>query len=222
MSESFQFEIDPLKISESYLGGVLVALDVLSFSEEEYPGEPEDPICLIAAAHTTGLSSISKVYTKLFVASDPSIFEEGQVIKNFYTYLDMFEGGTLVTHYGCGKSLDDGFDIPYMLLRVRDNHPEVYPGLKRALLKFREHDTCSYVKSKMNLPSPELDYVESFYGLIRKPDAELSGDVRSCMAAYWKAGQGDVLKHGITNVYNCIRIAQSQIKKTICCTDIPL
>ena len=47
-------------------------------------------------------------------------------------------------------------------------------------------------------------------------------DARTAMDSYWRSGDASVLKNGLANAYNCLRIAQSQIKKTICCTDIPL
>jgi DNA polymerase elongation subunit (family B) len=221
MSQCLQFEIDPLKITENIVGSVLVSVDVVAYSAEEYPGEAKDPICMIAAAHTGGLSSISRVYTKLFVAGAPTATEERSVLRDFSAYLDMFEGGTIAVHYGAVESIDDGFDLPYVLMRVRDAHPELYPVVRRALNKFKRHDTCAYAKTHLNLPSSELDYVESYYGLARKPEAVI-GDARSAMDQYWKAGDTTALKYGLTNAYNCIRIAQSQLKKTICCTDVPL
>ena len=72
MSQCLQFEIDPLKVSEDFVGSVLVAVDIIPYAHEEHPREAKSPICLIAAAHTGGLSSISRVYTKLFVAGGPS------------------------------------------------------------------------------------------------------------------------------------------------------
>jgi DNA polymerase elongation subunit (family B) len=222
MSQRLQFEIDPLKISDDFLGGVLVSIDVLAFSPDEYPQDTESPVCLISVAHTTGLSSISKVYTKTFITGSASIIEEGQIIRDLTTYLDMFESGTIAAHYGCGESLDEGFDIPYLKIKVKKHHPELYSHFMKALVKFKPHDTCLYVKRKMNLPSAELDYVESYYGLIRTKDAELDADIRSSMANYWRNGQMSIIKHSVTNVYNCLRIAQSQIRKSVCCTDIPL
>jgi len=73
----------------------------------------------------------------------------------------------------------------------------------------------------MSLPSAELDYVESYYGLARTPDAVIP-DVKAAMDGYWRSGDASALRSGLANAYNCLRIAQSQIKKTICCTDIPL
>lgn len=220
MSECLQFEIDPLKITESVIGGVLMAVDVLVFSPDDYPSDPEHPVCMIAAAHTTGLSSISKVYTKLFVANTASPLEESLIIKSFCGYLDVFNGGTLAVHYGATESMDEGFDLPYLLLRARDNHPEVYIDLKRGLGKFRFHDTCMFARKNLNLSSNDLEHVESYYGLARKPEAGIS-DVRAGFARYWREGDASVLRFGLTNVYNCIRIAQSQIRRSICCTDVP-
>lgn len=222
MSECLQYEIDPIKITESVLGGVLVAVDIITFSQDEYPKDTSYPICLIAAAHTRGLSIASKVYTRLFIANMATVSEEKSIIMGFASYLDTFNGGTLAAHYGACTSLDDGFDIPYLLLRTRDQHPEMYAGLTRSLARFRYHDTCQYAKEKMNLPSAELDYVESYFSLARKPEAQMDGDVRAGMAEYWKSGDTSVLRYGLTNVYNCLRIAQSQIRKSMCCTDIPL
>lgn len=220
MSQCLQFEIDPLKISGEAVGSVLVALDISVYSKEEYPG-PTAPVCIISASHTGGLSSISKVYTKLFIAGSPTLAEEKLIIRDFSAYLSMFEGGTLAVHYGASDSADEGFDVPYLLSRTKNEHTEIYPALHRALARFKRHDTCSYVKEHMNLPSAELDYVESYYGQARKQDA-IVGDVKSAMDEYWRTGDGTALKSGLTNAYNCLRIAQSQIKKTICCTDIPL
>jgi hypothetical protein len=221
MSQCLQFEIDPLKISETFVGSVLVAVDVIAYAREEYPREAKAPICLIAASHTGGLSSISRVYTKLFVAAGPTVSEERAILKDFSSYLDMFEGGTLAAHYGAADSPDEGLDLPYILVRVRDFHPDLSPVTRRALSRFKRHDTCSYAKSHINLPSSELDYVENYYGLARRPEAVI-GDAMSAMDNYWQAGDATALKFALTNAYNCIRIAQSQLKKTICCTDIPL
>lgn len=221
MSQCLQFEIDPLKVTENVVGSVLVALDVVPYAREDYPKDAKAPICLVAAAHTGGLSSISRVYTKLFIASSGTAAEERAILRDFGAYLDMFEGGTIAAHYGAVDSIEDGFDLPYILLRVRGDHPELYPVVRRALNKFKRHDTCAYAKEHLNLPSSELDYVESYYGLARRPEAVI-GDARSAMDAYWKAGDTTALKYALTNAYNVIRIAQSQIKKTICCTDIPM
>jgi len=220
MSQCLQFEIDPLKISGDFVGGVLVAVDILAYSREEYP-RPEAPVCLISAVHTGGLSSISRAYSKLFIAGSPTASEEKLVIRDFSAYLNMFEGGTLAAHYGASDSADEGFDVPYLLDRAKNEHPEVYPTLLRALARFKRHDTCSYVKENMSLPSAELDYVESYYGMARMPDA-IIGEARSSMDEYWASGDPTALKSGLANAYNCLRIAQLQIKKSICCTDIPL
>jgi|GEM_PF-5286245 len=220
MSQTLQFEIDPLKISGDIVGSVLVAIDVSVYSREDYPRTAE-PICLISAAHTGGLSSISKAYTKLFIAGSPSLSEEKLILRDFSAYLNMFEGGTLAVHYGASDSPEEGFDVPYLLARTKEEHTEIYASLKRALARFKRHDTCNYVKENLGLPSAELDYVESYYHLARKPDA-IIGDVRSSMDEYWATGDAMALKSGLTNAYNCLRIAQAQIKKTICCTDIPL
>lgn len=221
MSHCYQAEIDPLKISEQYLTGVLLALDVMVFSPDEYPSDPEYPVCLISAVHTSGLGAASKAYAKMFVASTASELEEQQVLKGFLGYVDMFDGGTIAAHYGAVETIDEGFDLPYMLLRARDHHPELYPSLKHAFKKFRKHDTCLYVKRNMNLPSADLDYVEGYYGLLRSQEAT-ADDIRASLAAYWREGDQSVLKTGLANAYNCLRIAQSQIKKSICCSDIPL
>lgn len=220
MSQTLQFEIDPLRISSDVVGSVLVAIDVLAYSREDYP-MPGPPICVIAAAHTNNLSSISKAYTKLYIAGSPSAAEEKLILREFTAYLDMFDGGTLVSHYGASDSADEGFDVPYLLARAKGEHPELYPSLRRALGRFKRHDTCGYVKENMNLPSAELDYVESYYGLARKQDAIIP-DVKAAMDGYWSAGDASALKNSLANAYNCLRIAQAQIKKTICCTDIPL
>lgn len=221
MSQCLQVEIDPLKISDQYLNGVLLAVDVLAFSHEECPVEPDQPVCLIAAAHTSGLSAVSRVYARIFVAATASELEEKQVLKSFLAYLDMFDGGTLAAHYGAVETAEEGFDLPYSLLRARDVHPELYPSLKHALKKFRKHDTCLYVKHNMNLPSADLEYVEGYYSLLRRPDATVD-DPRASLAAYWRDEDRSVLKFGLANVYNTLRIAQSQIKKSVCCTDVPL
>ncbi|HTX43466.1 MAG TPA: hypothetical protein VMC61_01965, partial [Methanocella sp.] len=147
--------------------------------------------------------------------------EEKQVLRDFSTYLGMFDGGTLAAHYGASDTPEEGFDVPYLLYRAKHEHPELYPSLRRALGRFKRHDTCNFVKENMNLPSAELDYVESYYGLARRPDAIIP-DVRGAMDGYWGTGDPAVLKHALTNAYNCLRIAQAQLKKTICCTDIPL
>jgi DNA polymerase elongation subunit (family B) len=220
MSQTLQFEIDPLRISGDFVGSVLVAVDVMAYSREDYP-RPDAPVCLIAAAHTGGLSSISKAYTKLFIAGAPTLQEERLIMRDFAAYLDMFDGGTLAAHYGASDQEDEGFDVPYLLARAKSLHPEVYVSLRRPLNKLKRHDTCAYVKENMNLPSAELDYVESYYGLARKPDAIIP-DVKAAMDSYWRSGDASALKSGLANAYNCLRIAQSQIKKTICCTDIPL
>jgi DNA polymerase elongation subunit (family B) len=221
MSQTLQLEIDPLRVSGEVVGSVLVAMDILVYSREEYPKEPAEPVCLIAAAHTNNLSSISKAYTKLYVAGRPSAAEEKIIMRDFSAYLDMFEGGTLAVHYGASDSPDEGFDVPYLLARAKNEHPELYPALRRALGRFKRHDTCLYIKENTNLPSAELDYVESYYGLARKTGAIIP-DVKGAMDDYWRSGDTGALKNSLTNVYNCLRIAQSQIKKTICCTDIPL
>ena len=221
MSECLQVEIDPLKISNEYLNGVLVAVDILSFSPDEYPSGSDQPICLIAAAHTTGLSSISKAYVKAFVGATASELEEGQVLKGFLGYLDMFNSGTIAAHFGAVEGIENGFDLPYMLLRARDYHPEIYPQLRHALAGFRKHDTCLFVKAHLNTPSADLDYVEGYYGLQRVEEARVD-DVRAALAAYWRESDPAVIKYAIANVYNTLRIAQSQIRKSICCTDIPL
>ncbi len=220
MSQTLQFEIDPLKISGEIVGSVLVAIDIMAYSREDYP-RPTEPVCLIAVAHTTNLSSISRAYTKLFVAGGPTPAEEKLILRSLSAYLDMFEGGTLAVHYGASDSPDEGFDVPYLLARTGNEHPELYPTLARALARFKRHDTCGYVKAHLALPSAELDYVESYYGLARRP-AAIIPDARSAMDGYWRAGDAAALKSGLANVYNCLRIAQAQIKKTICCTDIPL
>jgi len=112
MSQTLQFEIDPLRISGDFVGSVLVAVDVMAYSREDYP-RPDAPVCLIAAAHTGGLSSISKAYTKLFVAAAPTLQEEKLIIRDFAAYLDMFDGGTLAAHYGASN--EEGFDVPYLM-----------------------------------------------------------------------------------------------------------
>ncbi len=220
MSQTLHLEIDPLRASEDAVGSVLVALDVLAYSREEYP-LPAEPVCLIAAAHTGNLSSVSRAYVKLFVAGGPSAAEEKCALRDFSAYLGMFDSGTLAAHYGASDSPDEGFDVPYLLARANLAHPELRPALGRALGRFKRHDTCNYVKENMSLPSAELDYVESFYGLARRPDAIIP-DARTAMDAYWRAGDPGVLKYALTGAYNCLRIAQAQLKKTICCTDIPL
>ena len=221
MSQCLQVEIDPLKISDQYLNGVLLAVDVLAFSRDECPAEADQPVCLIAAAHTTGLSAVSRVYARLFVGSTASELEESQVLKGFLSYLDLFDGGTITAHYGAVETAEEGFDLPYLMLRARDAHPELYPPLKHALKKFHKHDTCLYVKHNMSLPSADLDYVEGYYSLLRGADASID-DPRSGLATYWRDGDRAVLRYGLANVYNCLRIAQAQIKKSVCCTDIPL
>jgi hypothetical protein len=221
MSECLQVEIDPLKISNEYLNGVLVAVDILSFSPDEYPSGSDQPVCLIAAAHTTGLSSISKAYVKVFTGATASELEEGLVLKGFLNYLDLFGSGTIAAHYGAVEGIENGFDLPYMLLRARDYHPEIYPRLRHALAGFRKHDTCLFVKAHLNTPSADLDYVEGYYGLQRVEEARVD-DVRAALAAYWRESNPTVVKYAVTNVYNTLRIAQSQIRKSICCTDIPL
>src|SRR5512139_2788132 len=110
MSECLQVEIDPLKISEEYLNGVLVAVDVLVFSPDEYPSGSDQPVCLIAAAHTNGLSSISRAYVRLFIGATASELEESQVLKGFADYADMFSGGTVAAHYGAVEGIENGFD----------------------------------------------------------------------------------------------------------------
>ena len=220
MSQTLQFEIDPLKVSGDVVGSVLVAVDVLAYAREGYP-RPEAPICLIAAAHTSNLSSISRAYTKLFIAGAPTLQEEKLILRDFAAYLDMFDGGTLAAHYGAADSPEEGFDVPYLLARAKGEHPEVYVSLRRPLNRLKRHDTCAYVKENMSLPSAELDYVESYYGLARRPDA-IVPDAKTAMDSYWRSGDASALKNGLTNAYNCLRIAQAQIKKTICCTDIPL
>jgi DNA polymerase elongation subunit (family B) len=221
MSECLQVEIDPLRISDEYLNGVLVSVDILSFSPDEYPSGSDQPICLIAAAHTTGLSSISKAYVKVFMGATASELEEGQVLKGFLGYIDRFNGGTIAAHYGAVEGIENGFDLPYMLLRARDYHPEIYPQLRHALNGFRKHDTCLFVKANLNTPSADLDYVEGYYGLQRVEDARVD-DVRAALAAYWRAGNRTVVKYALANAYNTLRIAQSQIRKSICCSDISL
>ncbi|HTY91751.1 MAG TPA: hypothetical protein VMC84_11295 [Methanocella sp.] len=220
MSQTLQYEIDPLRISGEFVGSVLVAVDVMAYSREDYP-RPESAICLIAAAHTNNLSSISKAYTRLFVAGAPTLLEEKLILRDFAAYLDMFDGGTLAAHYGASDSPDEGFDVPYLLARAKNEHPELYASLRRPLGRLRRHDTCAFVKENMSLPSAELDYVESYYGLARRPDAIIP-DTRAAMDSYWRTGDAPALKSGLANAYNCLRIAQAQIKKTICCTDIPL
>jgi hypothetical protein len=221
MSECLQVEIDPLRISDEYLNGVLIAVDVLSFSPDEYPSGSDQPVCLIAAAHTTGLSSVSKAYMKLFIGATASELEEGLVLKGFLGYLDLFNRGTIAAHFGAVEGIENGFDLPYMLLRARDYHPEVYPQLRHALAGFRKHDTCLFVKANLNTPSADLDYVEGYYGLQRVEEARVD-DVRAALAAYWRESDQAVIKYAIANVYNTLRIAQSQIRKSICCTDITL
>jgi hypothetical protein len=71
------------------------------------------------------------------------------------------------------------------------------------------------------VPSADLDYVEGYYGLRRVEEAMVD-DVRASLAAYWRAGDQGVVKYALANAYNCLRVAQSQIRKSICCTDIPL
>ncbi len=221
MSQCLQMEIDPLKITDEYLKGVLISVDALVFSPDEYPSGTDQPVCLIAAAHTTGLSSISKAYVRVFVGATASELEEGQVLKSFLGYLDMFGAGTITAHYGAVEGIENGFDLPYMLLRARDSHPEIYPGLRRTLAAFRKHDTCLFAKAHLNTPSADLDYVESYYGLQRTDEARVE-DVRAALAAYWRESDPAVVKYAVANVYNTLRIAQSQIRKSICCTDIPL
>ena len=221
MSECLQVEIDPLKISDEYLRGVLVAVDVLAFFPDEYPSGSDQPVCLIAAAHTTGLSSISKAYVRAFVGATASELEEGQVLKEFLAYVETFSGGTITAHYGAAEAIEEGFDLPYLLLRARDHHPEVYPRLRHALQKFRKHDTCLYARDHLNVPSADLEFVEEYYGLPRADGARVD-DVRAALAGYWRDGDPAVIKYAIANAYNCLRIAQSQIRKSICCTDIPL
>ena len=123
MSQCLQFEIDPLKISEDVVGSVLVAVDVIAYAREEHPREARSPICLVAAAHTGGLSSISRVYTKLFVAAAPSREEERAILRDFSAYLGMFDGGTLTAHYGAFE--ENGFDLNYIVTRIREGHPEL-------------------------------------------------------------------------------------------------
>ena len=221
MSECLQVEIDPLKISDEYLNGVLISVDVLSFSPDEYPSGADQPACLIAAAHTTGLSSVSKAYVRAFVGATASELEEGQVLKGFLGYLDLFGRGTIAAHYGAVEGIENGFDLPYLLLRARDYHPDLYPRLRHALTAFRKHDTCLYAKAHLNTPSADLDYVEGYYGLLRAEEARVD-DVRAALAAYWRAGDRAVIKYAVANAYNTLRIAQAQIRKSICCTDIPL
>ena len=221
MSECLQLEIDPLKISDEYLNGVLVAVDVLVFSPDEYPAGADQPVCLIAAAHTTGLSSVSKAYVKVFAGATASELEEGQVLRAFLTYLETLCGGTIAAHYGAAESIEAGFDLPYLLLRARDHHPELYPQLRHALQQFRKHDTCLFVKDHLNVPSADLDYVEGYYGLQRVDGARID-DVRAALAARWRTGDQAVIRHAVANAYNTLRIAQAQIRKSICCTDIPL
>ncbi|HUL62290.1 MAG TPA: hypothetical protein VLT35_04440 [Methanocella sp.] len=221
MSECLQLEIDPLRASEEYLNGVLVAVDVLAFSPDEYPAGADQPICLVAAAHTNGLSSISRAYVRLFVAATASELEEGLLLKDFLAYIGTFDGGTIAAHYGAVESIDEGFDLPYLLGRARDYHPELYPQLRHALLRFRKHDTCLYAKSHHNMPSADLEYVEGYYGLQRVEAARVD-DVRAALAAYWRGSDPAVIKYALANAYNTLRVAQAQIRKSICCTDISL
>ena len=106
MSQTLQFEIDPLRISSDVVGSVLVAIDVLAYSREDYP-LPGPPVCVIAAAHTNNLSSISKAYTKLYIAGSPSAAEEKLILREFTAYLDMFDGGTLAAGtMRCGNPVE--------------------------------------------------------------------------------------------------------------------
>lgn len=221
MSKCLQVEIDPIKISHEVLGGVLVAMDILTYSPEEYPSDPKYPVCVIAVSHTSGLSWASRAYTKLYIAAEPSIKEEALILRDFADYLDVLGGGTLTAHYG---ALDEGdvFDLPYLLGRARAVHPSIYPKLAVSLGHFKRHDTCLYVRERMGLPSSELEYAESHYGLTRGADVILEDDMRAYMDRYWKIGDEKVLKHAITNVYNTLRIAQAQIRKSIRCADFLL
>ncbi len=158
---------------------------------------------------------------KLFIGATASELEEGQVLKGFADYIDLFSGGTVTAHYGAVEGIENGFDLPYMLLRARDYHPELYPRLRHSLQKFRKHDTCLFVKNHMNVPSADLDYVEGYYGLQRVDEARVE-DVRAALAAYWRAGDQAIIRYAIANAYNTLRIAQSQIRKSICCSDISL
>lgn len=221
MSKCLQVEIDPIRISHEALGGVLVAVDILTYSPDEYPSDPKYPVCLIAVSHTSGLSWASKAYTKLYIAADSSVKEEGLILRDFADYLDILGGGTLTAHFGALDG-NDVFDVPYLLGRAKAAHPQVYPKLSSSLAHFKRHDTCMYVREKMGLPSSELEYAESHYGLTRGPDAILEDDIRAAMDRHWKARDEMVLKFAITNVYNTLRIAQAQIRKSIRCADFLL
>ncbi len=221
MSECLQVEIDPLQISDEYLNGVLVAVDILSFSPDEYPSGSDQPDLPDRRGAYDRAQLHQQGVRKAFVGATASELEEGQVLKGFLGYLDMFNSGTIAAHYGAVEGIENGFDLPYMLLRARDYHPEIYPQLRHALDGFRKHDTCLFVKAHLNTPSADLDYVEGYYGLQRVEEARVD-DVRAALAAYWRESDPAVIKYAIANVYNTLRIAQSQIRKSICCTDIPL
>jgi hypothetical protein len=222
MSKSLQFEIDPLKVSEEAIGGVLIGVDVLSFSTEDYPQKAGDPICIVAAAHTSGLSSISKVYTRLFVAGSATIDEEGQVLASLNEYLGKFNTGTLTAHYGFGQDIAEGYDLPYIMARAKECHPQLYVPLMTAAGKYRQHDICRFAKENTSMPSTDMDDLEGYYGIPRNEASILDGDVRSAIMDYWKAGDGRALRYAVANVYDCIRIAQAQIRRSVCCTDVPL
>jgi len=214
MTLQFQFEVDPYAIAEQQIGPCLAAFDIETYSAE-LPTEAQDPVVAIGVGHTTGLGAASKVYLRCFASPSPALEDEARLLERFLDHLDLLPGGTLCAHWGFGETLEDGFDTPYLRLRCRKHHPHLPGRLEGSMARWRQHDTCRGSIAPTYV-SRSLYALEDYHGLFRPEDLRVPGDqVQHLVRAFWEQNDPTLLHYNIADVYNCLRLAQNQLRKHI-------
>jgi len=214
MTLQFRFEVDPYAIAEQEVGSCLAAFDIETYSAQ-FPKDAQDPAVVIGVGHTVGLGSASKVYLKCFASSSPTLEDEARLIKNFLDYLDLLPGGTLCAHWGFGNDIGDGFDAPYLLRRCRDHHPDLPGRLEASLARWKHHDTCKSSVAPASVKH-SLYALEEYYGLYRAAKLRVPGEeVQNLVRAFWDDEDSTLIHYNLTDVYNCLRLGQNQLKKHI-------
>ena len=214
MTPQFQFEVDPYAIAEQQVGPCLAAFDIETYSAE-LPAEAQDPAVVIGVGHTTGLGVASKVYLRCFASSSPALEDEAGLVEQFLAHIDLLPGGTLCAHWGFGETLEDGFDAPYLRRRCREHHPALPGRLEASLARWRQHDTCRRSVAPDHV-SRSLYALEDYHGLFRPAHLRVPGDqVQYLVRAFWEQKDPTLVQYNMADVYNCLRLAQNQLRKHI-------
>ena len=214
MTIRMQLEVDPYDIAEQEVGPCLAAFDIETYSAS-FPNEAQDPVVVIGICHTTGLGAASKVYLRCYASPSPSPEDEAKLIDDFIEYINLLPGGTLCAHWGFGETLEDGFDTPYLKKRCIEHHPEIHGRLGEALSRWKQHDTCKLSVAPARIKRSLYD-LEDYHGLFRPDELRVPGeDVQELVRSFWDSGDRKLLQYNMTDVYNCLRLAQNQLKKHI-------